>query len=458
MKKKPHILAVSEEPSFYSELASTLGKEDCTFSFCKKGEVCSSLNENRPQLIILDADGDEATIRALLKTIKSYDPLIDVIISSESISSEKVMDLISLGASDFLLKPLNSRTIQLLIRKFNDKNSLRRETYLLEKKLEEKYIFQGMVGKSPFMLEVFSLVESCARYFSTILITGATGTGKEMVARALHKLSPVKNRKYVVCDCASMPENLFESELFGYVKGAFTGADKDKKGLFEEAHQGIILLDEIGEIPVSFQSKLLRVLESHQVRPLGSNTTRKVEVRVIAATNRDLRLEIKKGKFREDLFHRLNKVEIYLPLLKNRKEDIPLLVRYFLREYNKKFGKNVKGVSREAQKLFLTYDWPGNVRELENVIESATMLTTKDFLDLPDLPKYLRQLAPSSDTKYFLFEKKNYHSLKEIEDEYISFLLKRNDNNISKTARILNISRTTLYKKINKFKICLPPS
>lgn len=458
MESKANLLIVSERPSLYDQLKSTSLKNYCTLHFCGKQEnIFSLLRNNNIQIVIMASEGDETWEFKLLEVIKTIDPLIEIIIVGDPAPSDKVMEWINLGASGYLIKPLQIDTVQLILERFDEKRNIRRETYLLEKKLEQKYIFHGMVGKSPFMLEIFSLIENCAKYFSTVLITGDTGTGKEMVAKALHNLCPANNRKFVVCDCASMPENLFESELFGYVKGAFTGADRNKKGLFEEAHEGIIFLDEIGEIPFSFQAKLLRVLESHQIRPLGSNTNRSVDVRVITATNRDLREGIREGTFREDLFHRLNKVEIHLPPLKNRSEDIPLLVRCFLNKFSKKFNKQINGISRELQKLFLTYNWPGNVRELENVIESASMLCKRGFIDIIDLPKYFQEYVNSNGKNHF-FNRENLSSLKDFEKQYITYLMKRNNNNIRQTAKILDISRTTLYSKLNKYTIHHPPS
>jgi transcriptional regulator with PAS, ATPase and Fis domain len=248
----------------------------------------------------------------------------------------------------------------------------------------------------------------------------------------------------------AIPENLFESELFGYTKGAFTGADQDKKGLFETADEGIIFLDEIGEIPVSIQAKLLRVLEHRQFRPLGSNETRSVNVRVLAATSKNLREGIKKGTFREDLFHRLNKVEIFLQPLRKKPADIPLLVRHFIAINSKNFLKDLNGISRQAQKLFQKYPWPGNVRELENVLESSSILTKKNYIDIPDLPKYLQEYYDSLDRIPFI-ERKELSSLEDLEKDYITHILKLTKNNLRKTAKILGISRTTLYSKVKKY-------
>jgi len=362
------------------------------------------------------------------------------------------MELINEGATDFLPKPFELTALEKILKKISKKKTLRRETFRLERKLEKKYIFHGMIGKGPYMLEVFSLLENISKFFSSVLITGETGTGKEMAARAIHNLNPNKNRKFTVCDCVSVPENLFESELFGYTRGAFTGADRNKKGLFEEADGGIIFLDEIGEIPLSIQAKLLRVLEHRQFRPLGSNENRKVDVKVIAATSRNLREAMKSGTFREDLFHRLARVEIHLPPLRDRPEDIPLLVRYYLDRYSYQFGKPLKGISRQVQKLFHKYRWPGNVRELENVLERSSMLSKKDFIDTADLPKYLQDYTPSAHEIPFV-DKERLSSLDELEKEYILYLLKISKNNLRKTSKILNISRTTLYNKLKKYSI-----
>ncbi len=283
------------------------------------------------------------------------------------------------------------------------------------------------------MLDLFALVERISRHFSSVLITGETGTGKELLARALFQLSETKARQLVICDCASIPDTLFESELFGHVRGAFTGADRTKKGLFEEAHDGVIFLDEVGEIPLVVQSKLLRVLENRQYRPIGGTEVKYVNVRVIAATNRDLPEMIRKNAFREDLFHRLNRVEVRIPPLRDHMEDIPLLIRHFLDALNKSYGKTIQGVSREVQKLFLKYNWPGNVRELENALQSAVLVTRKDFIDLIDLPKSVREPAAARRRAVFI-ERENLSSLEDLEKEYISYVLTQTKNNLKRVG------------------------
>ena len=275
----------------------------------------------------------------LLKLIKNFDPIIDVIIISEPVSSGKIGEAIRLGASEYIRKPLKINDIEFILEKIKKKIVLRKDTLQLEKKLASKYQFEGIIGKNPYMLDAFSTIEKIAKYSIKILITGKTGTGKEMVAKAIHKLSLRSKEMLVTADCAALPESLFESELFGYVKGAFTGADKTKKGLLEEAHKGTFFLDEIGNIPLPLQSKILRVLDEGEFRRLGSTEIIHLDTRFISANNKDLKMEIKNGAFREDLFHRLSTVEITLPALKDRKEDIPLLIRYFIGRYIKKFNR-----------------------------------------------------------------------------------------------------------------------
>jgi len=388
---------------------------------------------------------------SLLKKLKLFDPLVEVILIGNPLPSEEVMGLINQGATDYLTKPLRMNALHQTLKKIFEKRVLRRETFLLEKRLEKKYFFQSMIGKSPYMLEIFSLVENISKYFSSVLITGETGTGKEMVARAIHDLSPTTDKDLVVCDCVSIPENLFESELFGYVKGAFTGADRNKLGLFDKAHGGTIFLDEIGEIPLSIQAKLLRVLENHQFKPLGSNENRTVDVQVIAATSRNLREGIKNGIFREDLFHRLNKVEIYIPPLRKRPEDIPLLAEHFITKFNRLQGKDVAGLSEEVLAKLMEQDYPGNVRELENIIEHAFVLCRGGLIQLQHLPPDLRgkpahePLRPAGGM-----------TLKSMEKVLIADALRRHGGNRTMAAKELGINTSTLFRKIRSLNLEVP--
>ena len=410
------------------------------------------IKEKDISIVLMDIGSDPEKGLDLLHEVKEFDPLKEVILAGSSLEQNAVMELINAGAKDYIEAPFDVERLTAILEDIRTKKTLRRETFLLERRLEKKYQFYGIIGKSPYMLEIYSLIEKIAKYFTCILLTGETGTGKEKVAQAIHALCQPKNKNLVLCDCASIPDNLFESELFGYMKGAFTGADRNKKGLFEEADQGIIFMDELGEIPLATQAKLLRVLEYNQFRPLGSNTVRTVSVRVITASNQDLRVRVKNSTFREDLYHRLNKVEIHLPPLRERREDIPLLVRHFLSRYRKKFHKDLRGISRQTQKLFLRYQWPGNIRELDNVLERSAMMAKKEFIDLSDLPEYLQKEMPSDKVMPFI-DRDNLSSLNDLEKDYIIHLLKVTNYNLKRTALILNISRTTLYSKINKYNI-----
>jgi DNA-binding NtrC family response regulator len=453
MDAQINLLIVSDDFSLYETIKKASVPVDFNLYFSQtEDDYLAIARENRIRVALIDSGDSIAAALMVLKKLKKFDPLIDVLIGGEPLDRDAIPDVIHAGATDFIPKPYQNDILQDILRRISVKRELRRETFQLERKLERKYAFQGLISRNPYMLEIFGLMENIAKYFTSVLIAGETGTGKEVVAGAIHGLSPYRDKDLVICDCASIPENLFESELFGYKKGAFTGADKDKRGLFEEADGGIIFLDEIAEIPVAVQAKLLRVLESHEFRPLGANESKRVEVRVIAATNRNLAETVRAGTFREDLFHRLNKVVIELPPLRERLEDIPLLVRHFLQASNKKFSKDLRGVSREVQKLFLKYGWPGNVRELENVLESAAMLCKKDFIEVANLPKYLRDFIPPQGAMA-LVGREHLSTLDDLEKDYISYLLKVTKRNLRQTAKILGISRTTLYNKLAKYKI-----
>ncbi len=453
MQIQIRLLMLIEDFSLYDLLMNSSIADNCEVFFLEKVEDAStSIKANNINVVIIDIDRNKGERFDLLRKLKKSDRLLNVIITGQPLNTNDVMEFINHGALGYLEKPVKLEKLEQILENIAEKSKLRRETFKLEKRLEKKYFFEGMVGKSPHMYEVFSLLETIAPYFSTVLITGETGTGKELIAKAIHNLSPFNKKDLVLCDSASIPENLVESELFGYVRGAFTGADRNKPGLFEEANEGIIFLDEIGEIPLTTQAKLLRVLESGQFRPLGSNQITKVNIRIITATNRDLKEFVKSGKFRQDLYHRLNRVEIHLPPLRERPEDISLLIRHMLNAISKKMDKPVYGVSRDVQKLFQKYDWPGNIRELENVLERAAILTKKTFIDLVDLPKDLLNFSESK-LKMPFFSKENLATLDEMEKEYITFLLKKTENNLRKTAIVLDISRTTLYNKLKRYDI-----
>jgi transcriptional regulator with PAS, ATPase and Fis domain len=307
------------------------------------------------------------------------------------------------------------------------------------------YQFEGMVGRSPLMLDVYSRIRRVAPHFGTVLVTGATGTGKELVAKALHRLSPAAHGPFVVCNSTAIVETLFESELFGYVKGAFTGATQDRAGLFEFAHGGTLFMDEIGELPHSAQAKLLRVLQNQEVQRVGSPSSRKVDVRVVAATNRDLRVMVAQKLFRDDLYYRLSMVEIHLPRLILRKEDLPLLERHFIEAFAAKYRKPVRGITRRAQTLLARYAWPGNVRELENILGYACMMADREVIDIRDFPE--RLCAHASETAA---PDETMLPLDELDRRHARKVLEQVGGNRVRASEILGISRATLYRLLPK--------
>jgi DNA-binding NtrC family response regulator len=352
-------------------------------------------------------------------------------------STESAVEAIQRGAADYLNKPIDVDKLRRRVRQLIDDAEHRGSTLELDQELIECFQFEGMIGRSPLMLDVFTMIRRIAPHFRSALVSGATGTGKELVARSLHRLSPGSASVFAVCNCAALVETLFESELFGHVRGAFTGAFKDHEGLFEHADKGTVLLDEVGELPLPAQAKLLRVLQSQEVQRVGSPHVRKVDVRVIAATNRDLQQMVRKGRFREDLYYRLAMAEIHLPVLAERTEDLPLLERHFVDVFSRRYTKPLRGITRRAQSVLRRYPWPGNVRELENVIGNAAMMTETNLIDVRDLPANLT--APRDTSTNPLL------SLDELERRHARFVLDQTGGDKTRAAQILGISRNTLY-------------
>jgi transcriptional regulator with PAS, ATPase and Fis domain len=324
---------------------------------------------------------------------------------------------------------------------------MRQKTLRLDQELIDAYQFEGMVGRSPLMLEVYAKIRRIAPHFRTVLVTGATGTGKELAAKALHRLSPAARGPFIVCNCSALVENLVESELFGYVRGAFTGATQDKVGMFEHADGGSIFLDEIGELAPAAQAKLLRVLQNRQVQRVGSLTPRNIDVRVIAATHRDLKKMVREGHFREDLYYRLGVVEIPMPVLAKRREDLPLLERYFIQKFSAEYNKPIAGLVRRAQTRLATYPWPGNVRELENVIGNACMMTDANLIDINDLPDRLR--GPLTEE---LGGDETFLPLEELQRRHILRVLEGVGGNKARAAEVLGIGRATIYQLLSRMK------
>ncbi|HLB94864.1 MAG TPA: sigma-54 dependent transcriptional regulator [Nitrospiria bacterium] len=314
------------------------------------------------------------------------------------------------------------------------------------------YQFQGMVGRSPAILKVFSAIERIAPYNTTVLITGETGTGKEMVAKSIHALSPRRSMRFVACNCAAMPEALLESELFGHVKGAFTGAIQQRDGLFRHSHGGTIFLDEIGDMPLPLQAKLLRVIEEQEIRPVGSDNVASVDIRVVVATHQDLWHSVQSGSFRKDLFYRLNVARVELPPLRERQEDIPILCDYFLDVVKRKNRLSLTGCSEEAMRLLMLYDWPGNIRELKNTLESATLMVTGDHLAIRDFPPNLQEYAITHQEKV-LSSSTRLTSIEVRERSYIEEVLSRCNGNKAQAAQELGLSRRSFYRRLEKYQL-----
>jgi two-component system response regulator AtoC len=378
----------------------------------------------------------------LLKNIKGTRPEVMVILMTAYGSIETAVEAMRIGANDYITKPIDLNELLIHISKAQKESILLRENRLLRMEVAKKFEFNNIIGKSKKMQEIFSLIEKVAPGSSTVMIYGGSGTGKELVAKAIHYNSPRADRPFLPFNCGAIPETLVESELFGHTKGAFTGAIQAKKGLFEEANGGTLFLDEISTILPSVQVKLLRVLQEKEVMKVGSTERIKTDVRMIAATNENLEENMKKGKFREDLFYRLHVFPIFLPDLKDRKEDIPLLAYHFLDLYSKEAKKEVKGISKEAMKLLLEYQWPGNVRELENAVERAVIMTDQDYLVPNDLPQDLTE----GFSEMIRRGVKDRKSLDDIKSEYIKEILKEVNGNKRIASEILKVNPRTLYR------------
>lgn len=405
-------------------------------------EAIQKVEKDVFDLVLTDMKMPEMDGIELLKMIKGTRPEVMVILMTAHGSVETAVEAMKIGADDYVTKPIDLNELLIHISKAQKESLLLRENRLLRMEVRKRFEFNNIVGKSKKIQEVFSLIEKVAPGNTTVVIYGGSGTGKELVAKSIHYNSPRANQPFIPFNCGAIPETLVESELFGHTKGAFTGAIQAKKGLFEEAHGGTLFLDEISTILPSVQVKLLRVLQEKEVMRVGSTERTKIDVRVIAATNEDLEANMKNGKFRDDLFYRLNVLPIFLPDLKDRKEDIPLLAYHFLDLYNKETKKQIKGVSKEAMNLLLEYDWPGNVRELENAIESAVILADQDYVTPNELPKNMRE-GFSELIKKGVKERKTLDDLKA---EYIMEILKETGGNKKIAAEILKVNPRTLYR------------
>ena len=411
--------------------------------------------EKHPQIVLTDLVMPKLSGLELLERIVEFDPAIEVILMSAHYSTESAVEAIRKGAADYLNKPISIPALRERINALLEAVRRRQRSLELEEELRTNAQFERIIGNSAAMWELFSRIRRIAPHFRTVLITGPTGSGKDLVSQALHRLSPASSGNFVVVNCSAVVETLFESELFGHVKGAFTGATHDKIGLVEHAAGGTLFLDEIGDMPLGTQAKLLRTIQNQEVQRVGSLQARKVNFRVIAATHRDLKAMIREGRFREDLYYRLSMVELRIPSLAERKGDLPLLTRHFIDKFSKQFDKRVRGTTQRASIVLSRYDWPGNVRELENAIGHACMMVLSETIDIADLPEYLRTQSPqpimAAQIKSPLGMGSADSLLEDTERRLISDALAKSSGNQSEAARLLRIGRDALRYKMKKY-------
>jgi DNA-binding NtrC family response regulator len=465
MNAAPVSLVIIDDNAGSLELLSTaLAQEGLDiFTASDPEDGLDLVYERRPQIVLTDLVMPGMSGMEVLERIVEFDPSTDVILMTAHYSTESAVEAIRKGACDYLNKPISIATLRERIGKLVEEARRRRRTLQLEDALLAGCEFEDLVGNSPLMWDMYSRIRRVAPHFRTVLVTGATGSGKDLVARALHRLSPAAAGRYVVLNCSAVVETLFESELFGHVKGAFTGATHDKMGMFEHAHGGTLFLDEIGDMPLATQAKLLRALQHQEIQRVGSLAARKVDVRVIAATHRDLHAAIAEKQFREDLYYRLAMVEIRVPALLDRKEDLPLLERSFISKFAAQYGKTIRGLTPRAQILLARRPWPGNVRELENVIGHACMMVMGDTIDVRDLPEYVwdsdaRASASAADLGRSIAPDPaaGAGSLEEQEKRLIVQALETAGGNQSQAARILRVGRDALRYKLKKHNIAVP--
>lgn len=441
MGKKAIILVVDDEKIVRESLRDWLLNVGYRVEVAESGEAALEIIKRKKvkvmlaDLVMPGLDGIE-----LMKEASRIAPTIITVIITAYGSIQTAISAIREGAYDYIEKPFCPEKVELLIKNLVAHQDLVEENISLRQKIEDRYLFEGIIAKSPVMLRIFELIKTVAPTTATVMILGKTGTGKEMIARAIHHQSPRRNKPLIAVSCASLPESLLESELFGHEKGSFTGAGERKKGKFEAADQGTLFLDEIGEINANTQIHLLRALEEKKITRVGGNEEIDVDVRVIAATNKDLRTVVKQGSFREDLYYRLNVVSLQLPPLQDRKEDILPLAEHFLRKFSKRNNKVVRCFSPEVIEFIMNYSWPGNVRELENMIEHGVILAKHKEIRMADLPQDFCHPSPPEGK-----------AIEDVMRNHIIHVLEETKGNISEAAKLLGIQRMTLYNKLKKY-------
>jgi two-component system response regulator HydG len=452
---KPKILVVDDESSHRQMIKAVLSAEGYEIREAADGnQALKAVEEKFHDLILMDIRMPGPSGIESLQKIKDISPGIPIIIMTAYASVNTAIDALKSGAYDYLTKPLDIEELKILVAKALRFQKLEQENIYLKEQLNDRFDFSKIIGRSPAMKQLFETLALVAPSEATVLIVGESGTGKELIANAIHQNSARSQRPFIKVNCAALPETLLESELFGHEKGAFTGAAARRQGRFQLAHNSSILLDEIGEMSPTTQAKILRVLQEREFEPIGSTQTIKVDTRVIAATNKNLEEEIKQGRFREDLFYRINVVTIKVPPLRERHDDIPLLADFFLKRFAEKNRRVIKGFTPRAMDLLMRYDWAGNARELENIVERAVIMARGDMITPMEFPENLKEL--DQELKEARIDIAAGRSLKEIEKEMILRTLEETEGNRTHAANILAISRRTLQLKLKEYGINPP--
>ena len=458
MKRSARVLIVDDEPDVVSNWARLLERDGYGCLTATDGERALALLEaERPDVVVTDLHMPRTDGMAVLRRAVEIDPDAVVVMITGHGTVPSAVEAMREGAFDYLLKPLPSNdALRLVVERGVEKRRLVEENRRLRESLSPQVGFDKLIGQSPAMLAVFDLVRKAARAEANILIQGESGTGKELVARAIHANSPRAPEVFVPVDCAALPEHLLESELFGHERGAFTGAERTKPGMFEVADRGTLFLDEVGELPLALQAKLLRALQEREIRRVGGTKLIPVDVRLVAATNRDLAESVRKREFREDLFYRVNVILIALPPLRERTGDVPLLAYHFLGRYGRNRERPLEGIDADALAVLEAYGWPGNIRELQNVVERACALADGPALRLRDVPEHVRgrgRPAPAVPGKDLPLREARETWLRVFTQEYLTDLLRRHAGNISQAAKTAGVDRKTLHRLLAKFDI-----
>ena len=451
---KTRILVVDDERAIRDLLSDALRHAGYEVFCAPDGKgALSLLGQENIQIVICDIRMPGMDGIDLLKKIRDFSPETIVVMITAYASVETAVDALRYGAFDYILKPLIDEDVIAKIMRIDQYLEIKRENQILRQEMENHYDFHNIIAKSQSMQNVFDMVRKVSTTTSNVLITGESGTGKEMIARAIHFNSPMKEGKFIPINCGAIPTTLWESELFGHVKGAFTGATSNKEGYLQFVDKGTLFLDEISEIPIDAQVKLLRVIDNREFTPLGSVKSHRLNARIIAANNKDLRKKVERGEFREDLYYRLNIIRIHIPPLRERKEDIPPLLRHFIGQYNRELGKDIQGVDNTTMKLLLSYNWEGNVREIKNVIERAMIFCSRSVIGILDLPMELHESRKESE---LIGRGDLKQSVKEFEKISILSVLEEVSFDKKKAAAILGLSKSSLYRKVEELGIAYP--